>query len=303
MRPVRARPYAAGVPASPFTDLDRPPLSARALQRALVVPGALWRRVDVLPETESTNADVAAAARAGEPEGLVVVAERQRAGRGRQDRRWVSPARAGLTFSMLLRPGAADPVRGWAPVPVRGYGWLPLLAGLAVVEVIHRLAELDATLKWPNDVVVRPRDGGPGKCAGILAEVAAEDAVVVGIGLNVTTKLGELPVAGPGGLPATSLAMAGGTTTDRDPLLRAILRALADGYGRWRDAGGDAVPAGLVATYRDACETLGRSVRVLLPAGGELTGAAVDVDVDGRLVVRNADGDHPVAAGDVVHVR
>src|SRR5919112_6718173 len=105
------------MPSSPYSDLARPPLAARSLQRALVVPGGLWRRLDVKTETGSTNADVAEAARRGEPEGLIVVAEQQVAGRGRRDRQWVSPPRAGLTLSVLLRPaGVASGGRGWPPL-------------------------------------------------------------------------------------------------------------------------------------------------------------------------------------------
>src|SRR4029453_8596105 len=109
----------------PYTDLDRPPLVAGPLERALVVPGSLWRRIDVRTQTGWTTADVAAPGRRGEPEGLVVVAERQLAGRGRRDRSWASPPRAGLTLSVLLRPSVAVPERGWAPVPAGGVapGW------------------------------------------------------------------------------------------------------------------------------------------------------------------------------------
>lgn len=287
------------MPASPYTDLDRPPLPARALQRALVVPGGLWQRLDVLPQTASTNADVADAARAGAPEGLVVVAEEQTAGRGRRDRRWTSPPRAGLTFSVLLRPGDADPARDWAEVPNRGYGWLPLLAGVALLESVRRLAEVDAVLKWPNDLLVRV-DGAEAKCAGILAEVTAE-AVVLGVGLNVTTRADELPPVT--GVPATSLRLAGAATYDRDPLLRAVLRRISHWYGAWRDSGGDAQGCGLLQAYRAGCATVGRDVRVLLPSGDELIGTVSTVDPDGQLVVRTADGERRVSAGEVLHVR
>ena len=286
---------------SPFTDLDRPPLSVRSLQRAVAVPGGLWRRIEVRPETGSTNADVAAAARTGEPEGLVVVAERQSDGRGRRDRQWVSPARAGLTLSVLLRPGAADPDQGWAAVPNRAYGWLPLLAGVALLEAVSRLAEVDAALKWPNDLLVRT-GGAEAKCAGILAEVVGGEtpAVVLGIGLNVTTRAAELPPTS--GLPATSLQLAGAAATDRDPLLRALLRGLADRYRHWRDADGDAVQSGLLDAYRQGCATIGRQVRVELP-DGPVTGEATTVDADGQLVIVTGAGERRVAAGDVLHVR
>ncbi|MFG1887303.1 biotin--[acetyl-CoA-carboxylase] ligase [Micromonospora sp. NPDC049051] len=291
------------MPGSPYTDLDRPPLSAARLGRALVAPHGPWARLELRVETGSTNADVVEAARAGEPEGLVVVAERQTAGRGRRGRVWQSPPRAGIATSVLLRPGEAGEERGWPPVSPAGYGWLPLLAGVALVEAVTRLAELDAGLKWPNDLLVDGR-----KCGGILAEAvpATEPgeppAIVLGIGLNVTLRAHELP-ENPGGMPATSLQLAGASATDRDPLLRALLRALADWYDQWRASGADVRECGLHEAYLRSCDTIGRQVRVLLPGGGELAGQATGIDLDGRLVVRAPDGEHRVAAGDVLHVR
>ncbi|MEV4488892.1 biotin--[acetyl-CoA-carboxylase] ligase [Micromonospora coxensis] len=291
------------MPGSPYTDLDRPPLSAARLARALTAPHGPWHRLDLRVETDSTNADAVRAARAGEPEGLVVVAERQTAGRGRRGRVWQSPARAGIATSVLLRPGVAVAERGWPPAPATGYGWLPLLAGVALVEAVARLAELEAGLKWPNDLLV-----GDAKCGGILAEAvpgespAQPPAIVLGIGLNVTLRADELP-ENPTGLPATSLQLAGAAATDRDPLLRALLRSLAEWYDRWRTAGGDPVTSGLRDAYLASCATVDRRVRVLLPDGGELTGRAVGVDVDGQLLVETADGRRALAAGDVLHLR
>ena len=299
------------MPGSPYTDLDRPPLDARRLQRALITPGGPWTRLELRAETGSTNADAAAAARAGEPEGLVVVAERQTAGRGRRGRSWESPARAGIAMSVLLRPGVAEPGSGWPAAQSARYGWLPLLAGVALVDAVALLAELDAAMKWPNDLLVRSNPQLPAadaKCAGILAEgVPAADAgqppaVVLGVGLNVTLRADELPVD-PVGLPATSLQLAGAAATDRDPLLRALLRGIASWYGRWRAAGGDARACGLHEAYLRRCATIGREVRVLLPAGDDLVGTAITVDVDGQLVLDTAHGEHRVAAGDVLHLR
>jgi BirA family transcriptional regulator, biotin operon repressor / biotin---[acetyl-CoA-carboxylase] ligase len=275
---------------SPYARLDRPPLVTAGLRRALIRPGELWTAIEVREQTASTNADVIAAARAGIPEGLVVVAERQTAGRGRLDRRWESPPRAGLALSVLLRP----------PVPAGRLGWLPLLAGVALVETVRRQAEVDAVLKWPNDLLIDGR-----KCAGILAEAVPESAagqapaVVVGIGLNVTLSEDELPRP-----DATSLMLAGAAHTDRDTLLRALLRGLADWYRRWTATDGDPETSGLRDGYRLHCATLGRQVSVALPGGGALAGTASDVDGDGRLIVTGPDG-YPtaVAAGDIVHVR
>jgi len=269
---------------SPYTDLARPPLNPVALRRALVVPGGLWTDLALHEATASTNADAATAAREGVPEGLVVVAERQTAGRGRLDRRWESPARAGLAVSVLLRP---------EKVPAHRYGWLPLLAGVALTGAIRGIAELDAVLKWPNDLLVDGR-----KCGGILAE-AVHDAVILGIGLNVTLRSDELP-----GPDATSLALEGAGSTDRDPLLRALLRALAQWYERWRDAEGDPDTSGLRAAYLDDCATLGQQVRVALPDGADLVGMATEIDDDGRLVVQPEGAPaQAVASGDVVYVR
>lgn len=265
--------------ANPYTDLDRPPLRAASLRRALVVPGGLWTDVRVVETSSSTNVDVAAVARAGGPEGLVITAESQVAGRGRLGRQWASPPRAGIAASALLRP---------VDVPVSRYGWLPLLAGVAVADAVRRIAEVDAVLKWPNDLLVGGR-----KCAGVLVEVHG-GAVVVGIGLNTTLRAAELPVP-----TATSLTLAGAVCTDRDPLLRAIFRSLADWYQRWRRHAGDAEASGLRTAYVFHCATVGREVRLELPGGTAASGVAEDVDVDGRLVV----GGRAYAAGDVVHLR
>lgn len=255
-----------------YGDLDRPPLRVAALQRALAPDG--WR-VEVVAETASTNAVVADRARAGEPAGLVVVAERQSAGRGRLDRAWTSPPRAGLTFSVLHRPD----------LPPAQWPWLPLCTGLAVAAALRETAGLGAVLKWPNDVLVQGR-----KVCGVLAEVPVPGVVVLGVGLNVTTRQDELPAAAPGSAGATSLLLSGASTTDRDTVLRAVLRALStvlSGAQTSRDA------------YRQLCSTIGRGVRVDLPGGGSTTGRAESVDDDGRLVVAGI----PYGAGDVVHLR
>jgi BirA family biotin operon repressor/biotin-[acetyl-CoA-carboxylase] ligase len=105
-------------------------------------------------------------------------------------------------------------------------------------------------------------------------------------------------------VPATSLRVAGAENLDRDPLLRALLRGLSRWYAGWCEAGGDAEMCGLLGEYQRGCATIGRTVRVLLPGGGELTGEAVTVDRDGQLVIRTVDAaEHRVSAGDVLHVR
>jgi BirA family biotin operon repressor/biotin-[acetyl-CoA-carboxylase] ligase len=275
---------------SRWSDLDRPPLNAAALRRALVREGGLWSDVEVVQRTGSTNSDLVARAAAGDtPEGVILVAEEQTSGRGRLDRQWTAPPRSGLFFSVLLRP---------SEVPVARWGWLPLLTGVAVATGLSRTAGVDTALKWPNDLLVTV-GGEERKAGGILAERAGADGVVVGVGVNVTLRAEELPVP-----QAGSLALAGAVGTDRDPLLRGMLRALEDWYGRWRAAGGDPAACGLQDTYAAGCATLGRVVRAELPGDRSVIGEAVAVDGDGRLVIATEEGvQEPVGAGDIVHLR
>jgi len=273
-----------------WSDLDRPPLNAVALRRALVRDKGLWSDVQVVDRTGSTNTDLVALAVDGKAEeGTVLVAEEQDAGRGRLDRRWTAPARSGLFFSVLLKPTG---------VPVGRWGWLPLLTGVAVATGLSRSAGVDTALKWPNDLLVTV-EGAERKAGGILAERAGADAVVVGIGINVTLRADELPVPGAG-----SLALAGATSTDRDTILRTVLRSLEQWFVKWRSVEGDPAASGLQDTYAAGCATLGRLVRAELPGDRSVSGEAVAVDGDGRLVLATAEGvQQPVGAGDIVHLR
>ena len=264
--------------------IDADKLRAEAL-------GGFWTAVDVVASTGSTNVDLLARANTdvGLPEGQVLVAEEQTAGRGRLGRTWTSVPGASLTFSVLLRP---------ATVPASRRGWLPLLAGVAVASAVRSATGVGAMLKWPNDVLVGDR-----KLAGILAEQSPDgSAVVMGIGVNVATPADALPVS-PTGLPATSL-LAEGASVSREALLRAIIGELRRWYTAFR-ADPDPVRTGLLDAYRPLCATLGRQVRVELPVGRFMTGVARDIDPDGRLLVSDNPGDQPMAisAGDVVHVR
>ncbi|WP_371795458.1 biotin--[acetyl-CoA-carboxylase] ligase [Streptomyces sp. NBC_01718] len=271
-----------------WSDLDRPPLNVPALRRGLLRPSGLWTSLDVVDVTGSTNTDLAA--RAAElTEGTVLVAEEQTAGRGRLDRTWTAPARSGLFFSVYLTPGDDVPVHRW--------GWLPLLAGVATATGLARAAGVDTALKWPNDLLVTV-EGEERKTGGILAERAG-DGVVIGIGLNVTLRADELPAP-----TAASLALADAVSTDRETLLRGVLRSLDHWYVEWRAAGGDAAQSGLQAAYAAGCATLGRTVRAQLPGDRSLVGEAVAIDGDGRLILSTAEGvQEPVSAGDIVHLR
>lgn len=244
--------------------------------------------IEVVDELASTNAAVAERARAGAPDGLVVVADHQTAGRGRLDRSWESPAGTAVTFSMLLRPSA----------PTRSWPWLPLLTGYAVDKAM-KANGLDAGVKWPNDVLVGER-----KVAGILVErvdTPSGPAAVVGVGINVGLTHDELPVP-----QATSLEIELGRPVDRTDVLVEVLSAVREAYDAWEaggQAGGDEPTERLASSYAAACVTVGRDVRVDLPDGTVLSGAATGIDPDGRLVVVADGTTHAVAAGDVVHVR
>src|SRR4051812_43532901 len=267
---------------SRWSDLERPGLDGAALAAALTRDGGLWRSLEVVESIGSTNAELLARAAAGAPEGAVLVAEHQETGRGRLDRSWVSPPRAGLTVSLLVRPD----------VPAARRGWLPLLTGVALAESVGELTGVRASLKWPNDLLAL--DGR--KLAGILAEVGG-GAVVVGTGLNVNTDAAELPDTG------TSLSVVTGSGVDRTPVLLGYLRALERRYRRWTEALGDPVSSGLAADYLTWSSTVGTTVSVTMPDGSLLEGVARAVDWDGRLVITNADGEFELASGDVQHVR
>ncbi|GAY10022.1 biotin--[acetyl-CoA-carboxylase] ligase [Pseudonocardia sp. N23] len=266
------------------------PLDIDVLRPALVAPVGPWNRVELVAETGSTNADLLVAAAAGAPDRSVLVAERQTSGRGRLARSWESPPGAGLTVSVLWRPEG---------VPADRFGWLPMLAGLALLDTVREVCAAPSGLKWPNDLLL----GSEGrKAAGILAEMTAVTGggpgVVLGIGLNVNATIPQLPAG------ATSLAEEGAAGIDRAELLVALLRRLAERELRWRDARGDAEAVGLRSDYRSGCLSLGAQVRVELPGGDAIIGMAEDVDAHGRLLVLGAAGARrPVAAGDVVHLR
>ncbi|MBC7632750.1 biotin--[acetyl-CoA-carboxylase] ligase [Aeromicrobium sp.] len=265
----------------PYRDLDRPPLDASVLRAALVGPGRFWADVVVTAQTGSTNADVAAAARAGAPEGTVHTTDLQTAGRGRLDRSWQSPAGSGVIVSVLLRPDS---------VPAGRWVWLPLLVGLAVDATV-RGCGVESGLKWPNDVMVDGR-----KLAGILLEridTPTGSAAIIGVGLNVTLRRDELPVD-----TATSLELEGASETDRTIVLRSFLRNLEALYRAWSAAEGDPT-SGIRESYVRRCLTIGTRVSVSLPDGGALDGMATGIDDAGRLLV----GGTAVSAGDITHVR
>ncbi|MFT3861773.1 biotin--[acetyl-CoA-carboxylase] ligase [Micropruina sp.] len=255
---------------------DQSLVDAAALTAALTGPGRLFQSVACVPATGSTNADLAAEAVAGAPSGAVLVADHQRAGRGRFERRWEAPPGTSVAVSVLLRPG---------DVPMERWLWLPLVTGVAVAEGLRSAAGVDAAVKWPNDVLIEGR-----KVCGILSERVG-DAAVIGMGINTTLAADELPVP-----TATSLALEG-SQASVTAVVGGVLLALEQGYRRWLD-GDD-----LRAWFGRHCSTIGRPVRVQQSESLSVEGLALGVDEWGRLVVRTPLGERAFAAGDVLHLR
>jgi BirA family biotin operon repressor/biotin-[acetyl-CoA-carboxylase] ligase len=288
------------------------PLEARA--RA-ALGGSRFADVRWWSETGSTNADVRALARAGEPEGIVVVADHQNAGRGRRGRSWVAPEGSALLCTVLLRPRGA--VAAMASMAV----------ALAAAEGVASLTGAHPRLKWPNDLVW-PGDGSRGdrKLGGILAEAdwpagsqtaggwsppGATERVVVAVGLGLNVAWGDQVLGGrvpgdwvPGELAASAVALdeltAPENPPDRADLLVAYLRRLDYHYGRLGcNEGAEAVRS----AWSDRSATLGRRVRVDL-GSDDLVGTAVALTPEGHLVVDTVEGTRrTVAVGDVVHLR
>jgi BirA family biotin operon repressor/biotin-[acetyl-CoA-carboxylase] ligase len=253
-------------------------------------------------ESTSTNDDLLRLADGAE-EFTVVATLSQTAGRGRLGRVWVAPPGQTLAASLLLKPTLHAGER----LPVEAFGWLPLLAGVAMTRSVGALlAGSSVSLKWPNDVLV---DGK--KVAGLLAELLPTlEGVVIGSGVNLAIPADQLPTP-----VSTSLQLhapkQGSDQVDvegdalADLVLSGYLRELRALYSAYLQYGGDAEASGLLADVTELCSSLGQQVRVELPGGTTLLGVAIALDPSGRLLVkRSADGAvQAVAAGDVTHLR
>jgi BirA family biotin operon repressor/biotin-[acetyl-CoA-carboxylase] ligase len=261
----------------------RSPLDINLLRDSVSAMTGPWRRLDVVEETGSTNGDLIARAAAGENiDGAVLLAEYQTSGRGRHGRSWNAPPRSQIALSVGVRV---------ADVPTLSWGWLPLTTGIAVVEAVQTTG-VTSGLKWPNDVLA-----GQKKLAGILAEVAApEPVVVIGLGVNVDLSNAELPVP-----EATSLTLLGASGVDRTALAAGILQSLGTRIDRWRSAlGSDPT---MLHDYQQHSLTLGTQVMARLPGDQQVTGTALAVDNFGRLCIDTGTETVTVTAGDILHLR
>jgi BirA family biotin operon repressor/biotin-[acetyl-CoA-carboxylase] ligase len=263
----------------------------------LPLSAAVAENLRVLPEAGSTNDVLVAEASAGPVADFsVVVTGNQTAGRGRLGRVWVAPAGASLAVSVLLRPV----LPAGQPLEIAHFGWLPLIAGVAMTRAVQSLVPAHRVgLKWPNDVQI---DGL--KVSGLLAELLPSgDAVVLGAGLNLSLTREQLPTP-----VSTSLALSGATLQGdelADAALSSYLTNLRALYTDFVRLGADPVASGVAEQLDELCTTIGQQVKVELPGAPDLLGAAVGIDVAGRLQVRRlSDGAvTAVAAGDVTHLR
>jgi len=265
----------------PRTSLNEELLRAALLERDCAEVG-----VRVLPETGSTNHDCAQALDAGAQMPLAVTTDLQTTGRGRLDRVWQAPAASSVLLSIAVEPTA----------PIARWGWLPLLAGVAVCRAVAEFG-VELSLKWPNDLMAKTVEGGAGKVGGILVERRSSSAVIVGIGINVNQSASELP-----GPQAQSLRTLGAGSVNRERLIAAVVAHLLGELSRWNSQGGDA-QAGLAADYTALCLTVGQRVQAILPSAEPLEGIAVGVADSGALLISTDTQIHEVSAGDIVHLR
>lgn len=247
------------------------------LQEALA--GSRLSRVRWIAETGSTNEDLLREARLGAPE-QVLITDLQTAGRGRRDRVWDAPSRSGILMSMLLRS-----------VPAGGGFWTVGAVALAASQAIDEITVAPCRLKWPNDLLLG-ETGDERKVAGILTQVA-DDAVVVGIGINVNWP-DQVPEAMSERGTSVNRHLAAPGKVDRAPLAAAILRRVVGHL--------EADPETLRASWRAQSATLGASVRLLLE-DRSIVGTAVDISDDGSLQIEDEAGVSTYQVGDVVHLR
>jgi len=241
-----------------------------------------WRAIRWFAATDSTQRVARDLARAGAPEGTVVIAEQQTAGRGRLGRQWHSPPGVNLYCSIVLRPPLAP-----AAVPQ-----LALVVGVGVAAAVRETTGADARIKWPNDVLIDGR-----KVAGVLTEMESEvdrvHHVVAGIGVNVNAPRGAFPRALRD--KASSLLVATGSRVDRARFTAALLAAVEARYGRYLQAGF----ASVRSEWESYSSLTGSTVRVVAPEG-EIDGTVLGLDDDGALRLRRADGRTArVVAGEV----
>jgi len=235
-----------------------------------------WR-VSVVDVTGSTQLDLAESIHAGiAHDGDVLVANYQRAGRGRLDREFIASPSSALLFSFYKK--VSRPRSEW--------NFIALLTALAITDA---LAELDAgvkfKVKWPNDILINDK-----KIAGLLCQ-SVDAGIIVGVGLNVSMQQAELPVAS-----ATSLLLEKFSQLDRNEILKGILQNFEKNFQIWQKQGS----APFISTYQERCSSLHRDIQIISPLGETVTAMATGISALGELIL--SDG-VLVNSGDVLHLR
>jgi BirA family biotin operon repressor/biotin-[acetyl-CoA-carboxylase] ligase len=243
----------------------------------------IGRDIQVFEQTTSTNDVMEKLARDGVKEGVVVFAESQTRGRGRLGRKWISPARKGLWFSVLLRPDLRP----------QEATQMTVASATALRRAIAAETGLKPEIKWPNDILT-----GGKKVAGILTEMSAEldrvRHIILGIGVDVNLDAGELPAELR--KTATSLKIETGEMISRADLAVAILRELDFDYARI--CGGE-FPA-VADEWESGCITIGKNVTVHI-GDRKIRGRAESLDDDGALRLRTEHGHlERIIGGDVI---
>jgi BirA family transcriptional regulator, biotin operon repressor / biotin---[acetyl-CoA-carboxylase] ligase len=267
-------------PRSRGAQIGAPSGAGAALDWASIASAVRGQRIGhsvvYLETTGSTNDDARRLAHAGEPEGAVVLADEQTAGRGRAGKsRWLTPAATSIAMSVLLRP----------PLPPARLPLLSMLAGAATIEAVRAATGISCALKWPNDVMA-----GEHKLGGILVETALAGSsvsyAIAGIGLNANVRAAALGPFPDTALRPTSLWDESGVPVAREDVITALLSAMDRLYGELL-AGRDDI---IHRRYRRILDTLGRRITVTGAATAAVEGEALDVAGDGSLVLRLADG-------------
>lgn len=264
--------------------VETAPLSIAGIRRRLSAP-TVGRQLYLCGQVESTNATLSRLARSGAPEGTVVLAEAQTAGRGRLGQPWFSPSDVNLYASVLFR----------GQLTLRDAPLFSLVGGLALADAVREAGATPA-IKWPNDVLVGGR-----KVGGSLIECGARgdevDYLVLGVGVNLNVDLDALSAAlGPAAVGATSLRAAIGREVDRDAFAASYLNLLDAWVSCYRAEG----PAAVLESWSERDILTGRQVEIR-GAGYRFIGRVAGVDPRGRLVVQDAVGERRTVSTEEIY--
>lgn len=258
-------------------------ISVHEIQNNLATKTFGRKKILVLKETDSTNMQAKKLAAEGEPEGTIVIAESQHAGRGRKGREWFSPIGSGIYSSMILRP----------QIPPTEAPGITLMTAVAAAESLISVMGIPVKIKWPNDILLNGK-----KMIGILTEISTEmdsvDYIVVGIGINVNTLASDFPAALQH--TATSLYAETGSRYSRVGLFKTFLQQFEKYYDLFKQKGFD----GIRDRWKSHTDIIGKNVTVR-KIGEEITGCIIDIDAEGVLILKDAAAKvHRIFSGDLI---